>query len=355
MGGHQKLSAQTIEQLSLKPLRCSWIANTGGTDIADSTSAVDKEQYTPMVLISASIPSARHRRHLVVYDTIDTMYDYVPGAGDDEESWAQGMSPTMMWTHRELFNCPLDDTAEKEKTMEAVVRKLVGNTGVASRAKMGGGGVDGSNGNHSKWSWIQGTKVGVGACAADHHLEALTTAAEREEVAILDIRCGVLPPPESYQYYNHVPIRKGGGCKRSVLEALPACLSFVSHHISSASCQTGTKQKNVLIVSTPECVDVATAVAVACLIAMYRIVDGTALECLQGPIQWRKEEIEGVGRRRMPISVAERANSPFTRLTVRQYIAVVASQHPHLGVLSKSLSKQIFNAFIPNSMCAPPP
>ena len=27
-------------------------------------------------------------------------YDYVPGAGDDEESWARGLTPELMWRHR---------------------------------------------------------------------------------------------------------------------------------------------------------------------------------------------------------------------------------------------------------------
>lgn len=30
-------------------------------------------------------------------------YDYVPGAGDDEESWACGLSPQLMWLHRDAL------------------------------------------------------------------------------------------------------------------------------------------------------------------------------------------------------------------------------------------------------------
>ena len=30
-------------------------------------------------------------------------YDYVPGAGDDEESWACGLSPERMWRHRDAL------------------------------------------------------------------------------------------------------------------------------------------------------------------------------------------------------------------------------------------------------------
>ena len=40
-------------------------------------------------------------------------YDYVPGAGDDEESWAQGLTPSLFWSHHQV--CPhlmLDDAQQ---------------------------------------------------------------------------------------------------------------------------------------------------------------------------------------------------------------------------------------------------
>ena len=29
-------------------------------------------------------------------------YEYVPGAGDDEESWAKGLSPSLLWQHQQV-------------------------------------------------------------------------------------------------------------------------------------------------------------------------------------------------------------------------------------------------------------
>ena len=29
-------------------------------------------------------------------------YEYVPGAGDDEESWGQGLTPSLLYTHQEV-------------------------------------------------------------------------------------------------------------------------------------------------------------------------------------------------------------------------------------------------------------
>jgi hypothetical protein len=40
---------------------------------------------------------------------LHVVYDYVPGAGDEEESWAHGLTPELMWRHRrELLAAGLD-------------------------------------------------------------------------------------------------------------------------------------------------------------------------------------------------------------------------------------------------------
>lgn len=48
-------------------------------------------------------------------------YEYVPGAGDDEESWAEGLTPGLLYTHQEvsppLFTHPV--------TEEAMLRSLL--------------------------------------------------------------------------------------------------------------------------------------------------------------------------------------------------------------------------------------
>ena len=35
-------------------------------------------------------------------------YSYVPGAGDDEESWARGLTPALFWQHHQVttLDCP---------------------------------------------------------------------------------------------------------------------------------------------------------------------------------------------------------------------------------------------------------
>lgn len=32
-------------------------------------------------------------------------FEYVPGAGDDEESWAKGLTPQLLWSHKQALLC----------------------------------------------------------------------------------------------------------------------------------------------------------------------------------------------------------------------------------------------------------
>lgn len=35
--------------------------------------------------------------------TQEVAFDYVPGAGDDEESWAKGLTPEVFWQNKEVI------------------------------------------------------------------------------------------------------------------------------------------------------------------------------------------------------------------------------------------------------------
>ncbi len=34
--------------------------------------------------------------------SLEVAFDYVPGAGDDEESWAKGLTPEIFWQQKEV-------------------------------------------------------------------------------------------------------------------------------------------------------------------------------------------------------------------------------------------------------------
>ena len=77
-----------------KPLRPLWISQRTViwlNEVPDH----DSWDFTPIILVSASSSTgvSQHRT------TSEFSWNYIPGAGDDEESWARGLSPTLFWNH----------------------------------------------------------------------------------------------------------------------------------------------------------------------------------------------------------------------------------------------------------------
>lgn len=81
--------------LSLKkPLRPLWISQRTVIWL-NEVPEYDSWDFTPIILVSASatIGSVQHRT------TSEFSWNYIPGAGDDEESWSRDLSPGLFWEH----------------------------------------------------------------------------------------------------------------------------------------------------------------------------------------------------------------------------------------------------------------
>lgn len=81
--------------LSLKkPLRPLWISQKTVIWL-NEVPDYDSWDFTPIILISASSSSdaLQHRT------SSEFSWNYIAGAGDDEESWARGLSPDLFWKH----------------------------------------------------------------------------------------------------------------------------------------------------------------------------------------------------------------------------------------------------------------
>ncbi|XP_030530176.1 tRNA A64-2'-O-ribosylphosphate transferase isoform X2 [Rhodamnia argentea] len=75
-----------------KPLRPLWVSQRTViwlNEVPDH----DSWDFTPIILVSASCSSgtAQHKT------TSEFSWNYIAGAGDDEESWARGLSPSLFW------------------------------------------------------------------------------------------------------------------------------------------------------------------------------------------------------------------------------------------------------------------
>lgn len=77
-----------------KPLRPLWISQKSVIWL-NEVPEYDSWDFTPIILVSASASgyNVQHRT------TSEYSWNYIAGAGDDEESWARGLSPELFWKH----------------------------------------------------------------------------------------------------------------------------------------------------------------------------------------------------------------------------------------------------------------
>ncbi|XP_022731331.1 uncharacterized protein C3F10.06c isoform X3 [Durio zibethinus] len=112
----------TLASCLKKPLRPLWISHKTVIWI-NEVPDYDSWDFTPIILVSASSSSGvtQHRT------TSEFSWNYIPGAGDDEESWARGLSPNLFWNHAydlissgpDLCNQKVADIVEKDRVYRA--------------------------------------------------------------------------------------------------------------------------------------------------------------------------------------------------------------------------------------------
>ncbi|KAK7398988.1 hypothetical protein VNO78_10163 [Psophocarpus tetragonolobus] len=87
-----------------KPLRPLWISHRTVIWL-NHVPHHESWDFTPVILLSASASSSDCAPHHTT--TSQFSWSYIPGAGDDEETWAKGLSPSLFWKHAyDLINSP---------------------------------------------------------------------------------------------------------------------------------------------------------------------------------------------------------------------------------------------------------
>jgi tRNA A64-2'-O-ribosylphosphate transferase len=112
-----------------KPLRCVWVSreNEHSLPCVDNMSDLD---FTPVVLVTASEPMQRHGERRTGEGGVP--YAYIPGAGDDEESWAKGLTPAVFWAHKETVLGP-NGSGGCAGIVDRIVKKTRGNEAAWTR------------------------------------------------------------------------------------------------------------------------------------------------------------------------------------------------------------------------------
>lgn len=77
-----------------KPLRPLWISQRTRIWLNEVPN-IESWDFTPVILISASASDSVATQRM----SSEFSWHYIPGAGDDEESWARGLTSTLFWKH----------------------------------------------------------------------------------------------------------------------------------------------------------------------------------------------------------------------------------------------------------------
>lgn len=127
-----------------KPLRPLWVSQK---TVMWLNEVPDHESwdFTPLILVSAS-DSGEVQQYRT---NSEFSWSYIPGAGDDEESWSRGLSPSVFWNHvddlidsgPEVCNQKVAEIVESDRVYRAqrgqeapqvVVKSSKANNGVKS-------------------------------------------------------------------------------------------------------------------------------------------------------------------------------------------------------------------------------
>ncbi|CAH1420344.1 unnamed protein product [Lactuca virosa] len=112
----------SISSLLKKPLRPLWISQK--TIIwLNEVPDYNSWDFTPIILISSSASSDIYRQKT----SSEFSWNYIAGAGDDEESWARGLTPLLFWNNvydlinsgPDLCNQKVADFVEKDRVYRA--------------------------------------------------------------------------------------------------------------------------------------------------------------------------------------------------------------------------------------------
>ncbi|KAL0315698.1 UNVERIFIED_CONTAM: putative protein C3F10.06c [Sesamum radiatum] len=230
-----------------KPLRPLWISPKTVIWL-NEVPECDSWDFTPIILISASSASGSFQHRT----TSEFSWNYIAGAGDDEESWSRGLSPALFWKHAydiislgpDLCNQKIANIVEKDRVGRAQRGEYAPQVSVRPSKCLGstrrfpvGDPLDLDN----------GTGVEDEKLSDDHGISVLgstSIAVGKTQHAVevpLDyciLNCDMESFPASTQnpeMYLHLPIVDSKFDRFSLLRNLPSALNFAKAHLRKGS------------------------------------------------------------------------------------------------------------------------
>lgn len=262
-------SGADIASISLslrKPLRPLWISQKTVIWL-NEVPEYDSWDFTPVMLISASSSSSMFQK----LTTSEFSWNYIPGAGDDEESWARGLSPNLFWKNAydlislgpDLCNQKVANIVEKDrvywaqrgenapqvsvKPSKCLVSKNLFDVDIPSLAED-----EKSSDNNYAISWLGSTNMAVGRTplAADMFPADSIINCHKESVSLsMDSKA-----------YLHLPILDSKFDRFSLLRNLPSALDFAKMNL---------RQGKTLLICCNNGEDISICVCLAIFTSLY--------------------------------------------------------------------------------------
>ncbi|KAM0933659.1 putative tRNA A64-2'-O-ribosylphosphate transferase, protein-tyrosine phosphatase, rit1 [Dioscorea sansibarensis] len=257
-----------------KPLRPLWISQKTLIWL-NEVPECDSWDFTPLILISASAPNGTTQQRT----TSVFSWQYIAGAGDDEESWARGLSPKFFWDHvfdlidsgPDLCKSKVAEIVERERVYHAhrgefspqvtvKPQKLLASNSCASHkellltdfeSSMNSLGVR-SPSAESSLSWVGSTNIVVTSTlyAVSGHVDCVLNCDSKLS------SFSFLPA----DMYMHLPIATSKFDRFSIINNLPAAISFAKSKLT---------QGNKLLICCENGEDISICVCLAILTYLF--------------------------------------------------------------------------------------
>lgn len=253
-----------------KPLRPLWISQKSViwlNEVPDH----DSWNFTPIILVNASSPNG----FLQQRTSSEFSWNYIPGAGDDEESWARGLTPVLFWnlvydlinSGPDMCNQKVAEIVEKDRVYRAQRGQDAPQISVKSQQSSGSNrhhelslcshfeniklGASPSMKDDSAVSWLGLTNVAVGTT----QLAATSPSVD----CILNCNKELLSVDPSYAYL-HIPTVGSKFDRFSLLNNLPLAVKFARSNLI---------QGKSLLVCCCDGEDISVCVCLAILISLF--------------------------------------------------------------------------------------
>ncbi|XP_042488923.1 uncharacterized protein C3F10.06c isoform X2 [Macadamia integrifolia] len=259
----------SLASILRKPLRPLWISQKTVIWL-NEVPDYDSWGFTPIILVSASSSSGIIQQR----STSEYSWQYIPGAGDDEESWARGLSPNIFWKHvydllnsgPDLCNQMVADIVEKDRVYRAQRGEIAPQVTIKSQKSRTSNchmsdedpslnsGISNDKRSCEDFSiyWLGPTKLAVAA--------AQFAATVSNVDCILNCDNVLLPLSLNADMYLHLPILGSKFDRFSLLRNLPSALNFAKLNLSKG---------RTLLVCCCNGEDISICVCLAILISLY--------------------------------------------------------------------------------------